>query len=59
MSRQGCNARYEGGQWVCYRCHLNWDFNDPEPPQCRSRSEIAREWIARIKKENGLCGNDG
>lgn len=29
-----CAARRESDQYVCRRCRLRWDTNDPEPPRC-------------------------
>lgn len=31
---QGCQARQYGDQMICGACGLQWDTNDPEPPQC-------------------------
>jgi predicted amidophosphoribosyltransferase len=30
-----CKARQYSDQMVCPRCGLQWDVNDPDPPQCR------------------------
>lgn len=30
-----CHARQYGDQMICTPCGLNWDVNDPEPPECR------------------------
>lgn len=30
-----CLARQYGDQMICAACGLNWDTNDPEPPECR------------------------
>lgn len=46
----GCDARYEGGQKVCYRCGYRWDL-DEEAPTCKTRSEIAKDRIDKIKKD--------
>lgn len=29
-----CLARQESDQFVCRKCGLAWDVNDPEPPAC-------------------------
>lgn len=29
-----CLARQYGDQMICAACGLNWDTNDPEPPEC-------------------------
>jgi hypothetical protein len=33
--RHNCQARQYGDQMICAPCGLNWDVNDPEPPECR------------------------
>ena len=33
--RHNCQARQYGDQMMCAPCGLNWDVNDPEPPECR------------------------
>ena len=35
MKRHNCQARQYGDQMICAPCGLNWDVNDPEPPECR------------------------
>lgn len=30
-----CQARQYSDQKVCSVCGLQWDMNDPEPPECR------------------------
>lgn len=34
-SPHNCQARQYGDQMMCAPCGLNWDVNDPEPPECR------------------------
>lgn len=34
--RPGCEARQVSDQYICNRCGLVWDMNDPEPPECGS-----------------------
>ena len=31
--RHNCQARQYGDQMICAPCGLNWDVNDPEPPE--------------------------
>lgn len=37
MKRHNCQARQYGDQMICAPCGLNWDTNDPEPPECRKK----------------------
>lgn len=46
-----CQARQYGDQMICAACGLNWDTNDPEPPECHKvdrRTKKAREAAARL-----------
>lgn len=29
-----CDARQYSDQMICGTCGLQWDINDPEPPEC-------------------------
>lgn len=29
-----CQARQYSDQMICGKCGLQWDMNDPEPPEC-------------------------
>lgn len=53
MSRRphACQARQYGDQIVCAACGLNWDANDPEPPQCRAFDARTRRAKATAKFE--------
>lgn len=40
-----CQARRYADQMICPACGLNWDTNDPEPPQCHKidrRSKVVK-----------------
>ena len=39
--RHNCQARQYGDQMICAPCGLNWDVNDPEPPECRKNIKRA------------------
>lgn len=64
MKRHACQARQYGDQTICALCGLNWDTNDPEPPECRKvdrrtkKAKSAAEWlqasIAHAKARRGL-----
>lgn len=49
-----CEARQYSDQMLCDRCGLQWDVNDPEPPECSRQSpqerrrEYADERLRRI-----------
>lgn len=46
--RHNCQARQYGDQMICAPCGLNWDVNDPEPPECRKvdrRLKVAKESV--------------
>ena len=50
-----CQARQYSDQMICEKCGLQWDVNDPEPPECitpetlrRQRGRKALETIKRI-----------
>lgn len=45
--RHDCQARQYGDQMICHACGLNWDTNDPEPPDCR---KIDKRAIAKVAK---------
>lgn len=30
-----CQARQYSDQMMCPRCGLQWDVNDPDPPECK------------------------
>lgn len=36
--KPGCNARVIGDQYHCDSCGLQWDLNDPDPPECNPRT---------------------
>lgn len=33
------------GDYVCHRCGLQWDADDPDPPECRRESGKASEAV--------------
>lgn len=35
MKLQGCRARQYSDTMICDSCGLQWDTNDPDPPECR------------------------
>lgn len=49
MKRIGCHARQYGDQMICAPCGLNWDVNDPEPPECRKHD--GRSKVVKLVKE--------
>ena len=51
MKRPNCQARQYGDQMICAPCGLNWDTNDPEPPECRKNIKRAIARIAKIEDE--------
>ncbi len=53
MSRRQhlCQARQYGDQLICAACGLNWDTNDPEPPQCLPYDRRTRQAKATAKFE--------
>lgn len=53
MSRRPhlCQARQYGDQLICAACGLNWDTNDPEPPDCRTYDRRTRQAKATAKFE--------
>ena len=42
-----CLARQYGDQMICAACGLNWDTNDPEPPECRKVDKRTKKAKAR------------
>lgn len=34
--QNGCKVHRINDQMMCSKCGLNWDYNDPDPPICRS-----------------------
>lgn len=48
---RGCEAIQQSDQKCCNRCGYVWDMNDPEPPECKTKEEIATEHIAKIRKQ--------
>lgn len=49
--RHDCLARQYGDQMICHACGLNWDTNDPEPPECKKgtkRTKKAKEAAAGL-----------
>ena len=48
-----CQARQYGDQMICAACGLNWDVNDPEPPECRKNIKRAIAKVtAQFEQEN-------
>ena len=54
MKRHACQARQYGDQMICAPCGLNWDVNDPEPPECRKNIKRAIARVAKIEEEAAL-----
>lgn len=46
---KSCHARQYSSGMYCGRCGLNWDVNDPYPPKCLSREEIAQIHIKELR----------
>ncbi len=51
MKRHNCQARQYGDQMICAPCGLNWDTNDPEPPECRKNIKRAAAKVAKFEAE--------
>jgi len=51
MKRHNCQARQYGDQMICAPCGLNWDTNDPDPPECRKNIKRAIARVAKIEAE--------
>ena len=49
--RHDCQARQYGDQIICAPCGLNWDVNDPEPPECRKNIKRAAAKVAKFEAE--------
>ena len=49
--RHNCQARQYGDQMICAPCGLNWDVNDPEPPECRKNIKRAAAKVAKFEAE--------
>lgn len=49
MAAQICKAKQINDQKMCFRCGIQWDVNDPEPPECKSNKTLAEEKIAQEK----------
>jgi hypothetical protein len=49
--RHNCQARQYGDQMICAPCWLNWDANDPEPPECRKNIKRAIARVAKIEAD--------
>lgn len=49
-----CLARQYGDQMICAACGLNWDTNDPEPPECCKLDRRSKK--ARSAKEGLEAG---
>lgn len=47
-----CKAKQYSDQMICDTCALQWDVNDPDPPECRGddRTKLAHD--AAIKNIN-------
>lgn len=43
-----CEARQYSDQMLCDRCALQWDVNDPDPPECREGSKTPEEHIKTL-----------
>ena len=46
---RNCKAYYRGGSYYCDYCGTTWDYNDPEPPECSSKT-VKNEEMVKIKK---------
>lgn len=43
-----CEARQYSDQMLCDRCGLQWDVNDPDPPECRDSYKTPEEHIKTL-----------
>lgn len=50
MIPQHSTKRY-GDQFQCWRCGRSWDTNDPDPPDCKTDKQLAKERGKRIGEE--------
>lgn len=53
-----CKARVIGDQYMCDRCGLQWDLNDPDRPECISNAKAAdrvfKKHCTSNKKRQGV-----
>lgn len=50
-TQRSCLARQHSDQMICAPCGLNWDVNDPEPPECRKNIKRTIARVAKIEEE--------
>lgn len=48
--RRGCSARQYSDQMCCARCGLQYDVNDPEPPECLTSKEVGQKELEGLKR---------
>lgn len=56
MRREKCEARQYSDQMCCTKCGLNWDANDPDPPECGSADD--KKVIEDFRKRRTQCARD-
>jgi len=61
-----CKARQYSDQMICGQCGLQWDVNDPEPPECLTIAQVSINKMSRLTNEKDTtnanpcgyrCGN--
>lgn len=45
-----CDATSQGQSMFCASCGLQWDLNDPDPPQCMQENLSKHEINKRLKE---------
>jgi hypothetical protein len=50
-----CKATQRSDQMFCERCGIQWDVNDPDPPDCPKPTDKAKGLaeVAKIKEDFG------
>lgn len=46
-----CKATQQSDEMFCAHCHLRWDMNDPEPPQCPEKAKLSPIGVARMQRK--------
>lgn len=47
-----CKAKQYSDQMICGKCGLQWDMNDPDPPECRDVTKPEEKDQARDEKNS-------
>lgn len=46
-----CDARQYSDQMICGKCGLQWDINDPDPPEC---NPVKKDRFAELRAKFNL-----